>query len=32
LADRLAQPEDDWKPFNRTLLGPFVYPDPTRKS
>ncbi|RYF70796.1 MAG: alpha/beta hydrolase [Comamonadaceae bacterium] len=31
LADRLAQPEDDWKPFNRTLLGPFVYPDPERK-
>ncbi|RZL64097.1 MAG: alpha/beta hydrolase [Variovorax sp.] len=31
LADRLAQPEDDWKPFNRTLLGPFVYPDPARK-
>ena len=31
LADRLAQPEDDWKPFNRTLLGPLVYPDPARK-
>lgn len=32
LADRLAQPEDDWKPFNRTLLGPLVYPDPARKA
>ncbi len=30
LADRLAQPEGDWKPFNRGLLGPLVYPDPAR--
>lgn len=30
LADRLAQPEADWKPFNRGLLGPLVYPDPSR--
>jgi pimeloyl-ACP methyl ester carboxylesterase len=30
LADRLAQPEDDWKPFKRQTLGPLVYPDPHR--
>jgi hypothetical protein len=30
LADRLAQPEGQWKPFNRGLLGPLVYPDPDR--
>jgi len=32
LADRLAQPEGQWKPFNRGLLGPLVYPDPDRKA
>ncbi|MEJ7688020.1 MAG: alpha/beta hydrolase [Variovorax sp.] len=31
LADRLAQPEGQWKPFNRGLLGPLVYPDPARE-
>ncbi len=31
LADRLAQPEDDWKPFDRSRLGPLVYPDPSRR-
>ena len=30
VADRLAQPEGGWKPFNRRLLGPLVYPDPNR--
>ena len=30
VADRLAQPEGAWKPFNRRLLGPLVYPDPNR--
>ena len=30
VADRLAQPEGDWKPFERGLLGPLVYPDPSR--
>ncbi len=30
LADRLSQPEGQWKPFNRTLLGPLVYPNPDR--
>jgi pimeloyl-ACP methyl ester carboxylesterase len=30
LADRLAQPEGQWKPFNRGMLGPLVYPDPAR--
>ena len=30
VADRLAQPEGQWKPFNRGLLGPLVYPDPDR--
>lgn len=30
VADRLAQPEGAWKPFNRLLLGPLVYPDPNR--
>ena len=30
LADRLAQPEGEWKPFNRGALGPLVYPDPAR--
>jgi len=30
LADRLAQPEGQWKPFDRRLWGPLVYPDPGR--
>ena len=30
LADRLAQPEGHWKPFNRGVLGPLVYPNPER--
>ena len=30
LADRLAQPEGQWKPFQRRSLGPLVYPDPAR--
>ena len=30
LADRLAQPEGQWKPFDRGLWGPLVYPDPAR--
>jgi pimeloyl-ACP methyl ester carboxylesterase len=30
LADRLAQPEGQWKPFDRAALGPLVYPDPAR--
>ena len=30
LADRLAQPEGQWKPFDRKLWGPLVYPDPGR--
>ena len=30
LADRLAQPEGAWKPFNRGALGPLVFPDPAR--
>jgi pimeloyl-ACP methyl ester carboxylesterase len=32
LADRLAQPEGEWKPFNRGALGPLIYPDPARGS
>ena len=28
VADRLAQPEDDWKPFKREGLGTWVYPEP----
>jgi len=31
LADRLAQPEGQWKPFDRGLFGPWVYPDPARR-
>jgi pimeloyl-ACP methyl ester carboxylesterase len=31
LADRLAQPEGEWKPFDRGLFGPLVYPDPERR-
>jgi hypothetical protein len=30
LADRLAQPEGQWKPFDRKLWGPLVFPDPGR--
>ena len=30
LADRLSQPEGGWKPFDRKLFGPLVYPDPNR--
>lgn len=30
IADRLAQPEDDWRPFERRGLPPFLYPDPER--
>lgn len=31
LADRLAQPEGAWKPFNRNGLGALVYPNPKRE-
>ena len=31
VADRLAQPEGAWKPFNRSGLGALVYPDPKRE-
>ncbi|HJQ59856.1 MAG TPA: alpha/beta hydrolase [Vineibacter sp.] len=30
VADRLAQPENDWRPFERTGWKCLVYPDPTR--
>ena len=30
IADRLAQPEGRWKPFDRGGLRSFVYPDPKR--
>ena len=30
LADRLAQPEGEWKPFQRGMLGPLLFPDPAR--
>ncbi|MEJ8821044.1 alpha/beta hydrolase [Variovorax humicola] len=30
VADRLAQAEGAWKPFERGHLGPLVYPDPAR--
>jgi hypothetical protein len=30
VADRLAQPERDWKPFDRSGWRSLVYPDPTR--
>jgi pimeloyl-ACP methyl ester carboxylesterase len=32
LADRLAQAEGAWKPFNRSVMGPLVYPDPDRQA
>ncbi len=28
IADRLAQPEDDWKPFRRAGLRRYLYPEP----
>jgi pimeloyl-ACP methyl ester carboxylesterase len=30
LADRLAQPEGEWKPFQRGMLGPLLFPNPSR--
>jgi pimeloyl-ACP methyl ester carboxylesterase len=30
VADRLAQPEGQWRPFDRTGWRSFVYPDPNR--
>lgn len=30
LADRLSQPEGDWKPFQRGMLSPLLFPDPAR--
>jgi hypothetical protein len=30
IADRLAQPEGEWKPFDRGGLRSLVYPDPNR--
>ena len=30
IADRLAQPEGQWKPFDRSGLRSLVYPDPRR--
>ena len=30
VADRLAQPEGQWKPFDRTGWRSLVYPDPNR--
>jgi pimeloyl-ACP methyl ester carboxylesterase len=30
LADRLAQPEGEWKPFRRGMLGPLLFPNPAR--
>jgi len=30
VADRLAQPEGNWRPFDRTGWRSFIYPDPTR--
>jgi pimeloyl-ACP methyl ester carboxylesterase len=30
IADRLAQPEDDWQPFDRTGVKSRFYPDPRR--
>ena len=32
LADRLAQPEGQWRPFTRTGLRRWVYPDPQRNA
>jgi hypothetical protein len=30
VADRLAQPEGTWRPFDRRGLRSWVYPDPSR--
>lgn len=30
IADRLAQPEGQWKPFERTAARALIYPDPLR--
>ena len=30
IADRLAQPEGEWKPFERSGLRKFIYRDPRR--
>mgnify|MGYP001113882590 CR=1 FL=1 len=30
IADRLAQPEGQWKPFDRSGLRSLIYPDPRR--
>jgi hypothetical protein len=30
VADRLAQPEGAWKPFDRSGLRSWVFPDPAR--
>jgi pimeloyl-ACP methyl ester carboxylesterase len=30
LADRLAQPEGKWRPFQRGMLGPLLFPNPAR--
>ncbi|WP_218508574.1 triacylglycerol lipase [Variovorax sp. dw_308] len=30
LADRLAQPQDAWRPFDRSRIGAWVFPDPAR--
>ena len=32
IADRLAQPEDGWKPFERSGLRKFLYRNPRRKN
>jgi pimeloyl-ACP methyl ester carboxylesterase len=32
IADRLAQPEGSWRPFDRSGLRSFIYPDPRRES
>ena len=32
VADRLAQPEGEWKPFVRSGLRSYVFPDPRRES
>lgn len=30
LADRLAQPQGEWQPFDRSRIGAWVFPDPAR--
>jgi len=30
IADRLALPEDKWRPFDRSGLRSLLYPDPKR--